>query len=53
MELLTQKQLYFSAQIIGIRVREAIIVLNYKKSLSIKYPGFKQRLNHKFNQCEC
>ncbi|KAG6713738.1 hypothetical protein I3843_05G153700 [Carya illinoinensis] len=38
-ESLTQRQWYFGAQRIGIRVRAALTVLIYKKSLSIKYGG--------------
>ncbi|KAL4573872.1 hypothetical protein LXL04_020693 [Taraxacum kok-saghyz] len=36
-ESLSQRQWYFGAQRIGIRIRAALIVLIYKKSLSIKY----------------
>ncbi|KAB1207771.1 ABC transporter C family member 3 [Morella rubra] len=39
MESLTQRQWYFGAQRIGIRVRAALMVLIYKKSLSIQYGG--------------
>ncbi|XP_031269972.1 putative ABC transporter C family member 15 isoform X2 [Pistacia vera] len=38
-ESLTQRQWYFGAQRIGIRVRAALTVLIYKKSLSIKFVG--------------
>lgn len=38
-ESLSQRQWYFGAQRIGIRVRAALTVLIYKKSLSIKYSG--------------
>ncbi|XP_021899667.1 putative ABC transporter C family member 15 [Carica papaya] len=38
-ESLTQRQWYFGAQRIGIRVRAAFTVLIYKKSLSIKFAG--------------
>ncbi|XP_065873323.1 putative ABC transporter C family member 15 [Euphorbia lathyris] len=38
-ESLTQRQWYFGAQRIGIRVRAALIVMIYKKSLSVKYAG--------------
>ncbi|KAK1365678.1 ABC-type xenobiotic transporter [Heracleum sosnowskyi] len=38
-ESLSQRQWYFGAQRIGIRVRAALTVLLYKKSLSIKYSG--------------
>lgn len=37
MESLSQRQWYFGAQRIGIRIRAALMVLIYKKSLSIKY----------------
>ncbi|GKB91541.1 putative ABC transporter C family member 15 [Tanacetum coccineum] len=36
-ESLSQRQWYFGAQRIGIRIRAALIVLIYKKSLSTKY----------------
>ncbi|KAF5778223.1 putative ABC-type xenobiotic transporter [Helianthus annuus] len=36
-ESLSQRQWYFGAQRIGIRIRAALMVLIYKKSLSIKY----------------
>ncbi|XP_023761109.1 putative ABC transporter C family member 15 [Lactuca sativa] len=36
-ESLSQRQWYFGAQRIGIRIRAALIVLIYKKSLSVKY----------------
>ncbi|XP_061994727.1 putative ABC transporter C family member 15 [Rosa rugosa] len=39
MESLSQRQWYFGAQIIGVRVRAALSVLIYKKSISIKYSG--------------
>lgn len=39
MESLSQRQWYFGAQRIGIRVRAALTVLIYKKSLSIKFLG--------------
>ncbi|CAK7332377.1 unnamed protein product [Dovyalis caffra] len=38
-ESLTQRQWYFGAQRIGIRVRAALSVLIYKKSLSVKFAG--------------
>lgn len=38
-ESLSQRQWYFGAQRIGIRVRSALMVLIYEKSLSIKYGG--------------
>ncbi|GLU06158.1 hypothetical protein SLE2022_232120 [Rubroshorea leprosula] len=38
-ESLTQRQWYFGAQRIGIRVRAALTVLIYEKSLSIKFVG--------------
>ncbi|KAG8365953.1 hypothetical protein BUALT_Bualt17G0025600 [Buddleja alternifolia] len=38
-ESLSQRQWYFGAHRIGIRVRAALMVLIYKKSLSIKYGG--------------
>ncbi|KAL1808203.1 hypothetical protein DCAR_0727609 [Daucus carota subsp. sativus] len=38
-ESLSQRQWYFGAQRIGIRVRAALTVLIYKKSLLIKYSG--------------
>ncbi|XP_028061846.1 putative ABC transporter C family member 15 isoform X1 [Camellia sinensis] len=38
-ESLSQRQWYFGAQRIGIRVRAALMVLIYNKSLSIKYGG--------------
>ncbi|KAJ4710913.1 ABC transporter C family member 3 [Melia azedarach] len=38
-ESLTQRQWYFGAHRIGIRVRSALTVLIYKKSLSIKFAG--------------
>ncbi|KAK3040790.1 hypothetical protein RJ639_029134 [Escallonia herrerae] len=38
-ESLSQRQWYFGAQRIGIRVRAALMVLTYKKSLSVKYGG--------------
>lgn len=38
-ESLTQRQWYFGAQRIGIRIRAALTVLIYKKSLSIKFAG--------------
>ncbi|GAV90679.1 ABC_tran domain-containing protein/ABC_membrane domain-containing protein [Cephalotus follicularis] len=38
-ESLTQRQWYFGAQRIGTRVRAALMVLVYKKSLSIKFSG--------------
>ncbi|TXG56119.1 hypothetical protein EZV62_017432 [Acer yangbiense] len=38
-ESLTQRQWFFGAQRIGIRVRAALTVLIYKKSLSIKFAG--------------
>ncbi|GFS29526.1 multidrug resistance-associated protein 9 [Actinidia rufa] len=38
-ESLSQRQWYFGAQRIGIRVRAALMVLIYKKSLSVKYGG--------------
>lgn len=38
-ESLSQRQLYFGAHRMGIRVRAALMVLTYKKSLSIKYGG--------------
>lgn len=38
-ESLSQRQWYFGARRIGIRVRAALMVLIYKKSLSIKYGG--------------
>lgn len=37
MESLSQRQWYFGAQRIGIRIRTALMVLIFKKSLSIKY----------------
>uniref|UniRef100_A0A5B6Z5V5 ABC-type xenobiotic transporter n=1 Tax=Davidia involucrata TaxID=16924 RepID=A0A5B6Z5V5_DAVIN len=40
-ESLSQRQWYFGAQRIGIRVRAALMVLIYKKSLSIKYGGMR------------
>ncbi|KAF8399890.1 hypothetical protein HHK36_015760 [Tetracentron sinense] len=39
MESLSQRQWYFGAHRIGIRVRAALMVLVYKKSLSLKYTG--------------
>lgn len=36
-ESLSQRQWYFGAQRIGIRIRAALMVLIFKKSLSIKY----------------
>ncbi|KAI3816745.1 hypothetical protein L1987_16449 [Smallanthus sonchifolius] len=36
-ESLSQRQWYFGAQRIGIRIRAALMVMIYKKSLSIKY----------------
>lgn len=38
-ESLSQRQWYFGAHRIGIRIRAALTVLIYKKSLSIKYSG--------------
>jgi ABC-type multidrug transport system fused ATPase/permease subunit len=38
-ESVTQRQWYFGAQRISVRVRAALMVLIYKKSLSIKYGG--------------
>uniref|UniRef100_A0A2C9USP1 ABC-type xenobiotic transporter n=1 Tax=Manihot esculenta TaxID=3983 RepID=A0A2C9USP1_MANES len=38
-ESLTQRQWYFGAQRIGIRVRAALMVLVYKKSLSVRFAG--------------
>lgn len=38
-ESLTQRQWYFGAQRIGVRVRAALSVLVYKKSLSVKFAG--------------
>lgn len=38
-ESLSQRQWYFGASQIGIRVRAAIMALVYKKSLSIKFSG--------------
>ncbi|KAK4429721.1 ABC transporter C family member 3 [Sesamum alatum] len=38
-ESLSQRQWYFGARCIGIRVRAALMALIYKKSLSIKYGG--------------
>ncbi|KAM7484114.1 hypothetical protein LguiA_000123 [Lonicera macranthoides] len=38
-ESLSQRLWYFGAQRIGIRIRAALMVLIYKKSLSIKYSG--------------
>uniref|UniRef100_UPI0005CAB691 ABC transporter C family member 3-like n=1 Tax=Fragaria vesca subsp. vesca TaxID=101020 RepID=UPI0005CAB691 len=38
-ESLSQRQWYFGAHIIGVRVRAAMSVLIYKKSISIKYSG--------------
>ncbi|KAK9276688.1 hypothetical protein L1049_006224 [Liquidambar formosana] len=38
-ESLSQRQWYFGAQRIGIRIRAALMVLIYQKSLSIKYAG--------------
>ncbi|KAJ9169381.1 hypothetical protein P3X46_017584 [Hevea brasiliensis] len=38
-ESLTQRQWYFGAQRIGIRVRAALTVLVYKKCLSVKFVG--------------
>ena len=38
-ESLSQRQRYFGANRIGIRVRAALMVLIYRKSLSIKYAG--------------
>ncbi|KAG5521929.1 hypothetical protein RHGRI_034222 [Rhododendron griersonianum] len=38
-ESLSQRQWYFGAHCMGIRVRAALMVLAYKKSLSIKYGG--------------
>ncbi|CAN6548791.1 unnamed protein product [Malus baccata var. baccata] len=39
LESLSQRQWYFGAHLIGIRVRAALTVLIYKKSISIKYSG--------------
>ncbi|PON64774.1 ATP-binding cassette containing protein [Parasponia andersonii] len=39
LESLTQRQWYFGAHQIGVRVRAALTVLIYKKSISIKYYG--------------
>ena len=39
LESLSQRQWYLGGQRIGIRVRAALMVLVYKKSLSIKYAG--------------
>lgn len=39
MESLTQRQWYFGAHQIGVRVRAALTVLIYKKSISIKFSG--------------
>lgn len=39
MESLSQRQWYFGAQIIGVRLRAALSVLIYKKSISIKFSG--------------
>uniref|UniRef100_A0A803PH73 ABC-type xenobiotic transporter n=1 Tax=Cannabis sativa TaxID=3483 RepID=A0A803PH73_CANSA len=39
MESLTQRQWYFGAHRIGVRVRAALTVLIYKKSISIKFSG--------------
>ncbi|KAJ4822868.1 hypothetical protein Tsubulata_045665 [Turnera subulata] len=39
LESLTQRQWYFGAQRIGIRVRAALMALVYKKSLSVKFSG--------------
>ncbi|KAJ8773515.1 hypothetical protein K2173_005761 [Erythroxylum novogranatense] len=38
-ESLTQRQWYFGAQRIGVRIRAALMVLIYKKSLSVKLSG--------------
>ncbi|KAI8528046.1 hypothetical protein RHMOL_Rhmol12G0120700 [Rhododendron molle] len=38
-ESLSQRQWYFGAHCMGIRIRAALLVLAYKKSLSIKYGG--------------
>ncbi|XP_050205801.1 putative ABC transporter C family member 15 isoform X2 [Mercurialis annua] len=38
-ESLTQRQWYFGAQRIGIRVRSALMVLIYEKSLSVQFSG--------------
>eukprot|EP00257_Ricinus_communis_P003154 XP_002515003.2 putative ABC transporter C family member 15 [Ricinus communis] len=38
-ESLTERQWYFGAQRIGIRVRSALMVMIYKKSLSVKFSG--------------
>ncbi|KAA8529726.1 hypothetical protein F0562_034174 [Nyssa sinensis] len=40
-ESLSQRQWYFGAQRIGVRVRAALMVLIYKNSLSIKYGGMR------------
>ncbi|CAN6727014.1 unnamed protein product [Malus baccata var. baccata] len=39
LESLSQRQWYFGAHVIGVRVRAALTVLIYKKSISIKYSG--------------
>ncbi|XP_073129929.1 putative ABC transporter C family member 15 [Henckelia pumila] len=39
LESLSQRQWYFGAHRIGVRVRAALMVLVYKKSLSVKYGG--------------
>ncbi|BFG16207.1 hypothetical protein CerSpe_024800 [Prunus speciosa] len=39
LESLSQRQWYFGAHLIGVRVRAALTVLIYKKSISIKYSG--------------
>ncbi|KAF3431103.1 hypothetical protein FNV43_RR25833 [Rhamnella rubrinervis] len=39
LESLTQRQWYFGAHQIGVRVKAALTVLIYKKSISIKYSG--------------
>ncbi|KAJ7945509.1 ABC transporter C family member 3 [Quillaja saponaria] len=46
-ESLTQRQWYFGAQRIGIRVRTALVVLIYKNSLSIKHtaPNSSRTIN--------
>ncbi|CAL8993869.1 unnamed protein product [Prunus brigantina] len=39
LESLSQRQWYFGAHLIGVRVRAAVTVLIYKKSISMKYSG--------------